>query len=100
VTLSADTAFTLTCSNSAGSDIAQLVISIESVVLNGYLSVSAGELHTCGIKSDNSVACWGYNDYGQSTPPSGSFLSVSAGTSYTCGLRDSGVVICWGILAR
>ena len=36
-------------------------------------------LHTCGVRSDGSVACWGYNEDGQATPPAGSSVSVSAG---------------------
>ncbi|MCL4395054.1 MAG: RCC1 domain-containing protein, partial [Chloroflexi bacterium] len=49
--------------------------------------ISAGLAHTCGIKTDGSVACWGagtsntgtYPNYGQAMQPSGTFLQVSAG---------------------
>ena len=66
-----------------------------------FVSVSAGDLHTCGVRSDGSVACWGANYwfgdyYGQATPPTGSFVSVSAGTAHTCGVRNNGSVACWG----
>ena len=62
-----------------------------------FVSVSAGVNHTCGVKSDGSVACWGNNDYGgQATPPTGSFVSVSAGDSHTCGVKGDGSVACWG----
>ena len=65
---------------------------------SSFVSVSAGGYHTCGLSSDGSVACWGYNgDWnGQATPPSGSFTSVSAGERHTCGLRSNGSVACWG----
>src|SRR5436309_9480475 len=36
-------------------------------------SVSAGWDYSCGVKSDGSLACWGYNSYGQSSPPAGTF---------------------------
>ena len=32
-------------------------------------SVSSGFTHTCGLRSDGSVACWGDDQYGQATPP-------------------------------
>lgn len=59
-------------------------------------SVSAGGYHTCGVKTDNSAVCWGYNAYGQATVPTGSFLSVSAGWSHTCGVKSDNSVVCWG----
>ena len=33
------------------------------------LLVGAGGFHTCGLKTDGTVARWGYNDDGQSAPP-------------------------------
>jgi hypothetical protein len=35
-------------------------------------------------------------DYGQSSPPSGTFQSVGAGMHHTCGVTTSGAVKCWG----
>ena len=48
------------------------------------------------MRSDGSVACWGNDESGQSTPPPGSFDSVSAGLVYTCGVKSNGSVACWG----
>ena len=58
--------------------------------------MSAGFYHSCGIRVDGSVACWGDDTAGQASPPEGSFKSVSAGQQHTCGLRPNGVVECWG----
>ena len=69
---------------------------------NNFLSVSAGARHTCGLRADGTVECWGYNkdsfgNYGgQSTPPRGQFLSVSAGGFHSCGVKVDGTVECWG----
>ena len=59
-----------------------------------FNSVSTGGFHTCGVRGDGSVACWG--DNGRAMPPAGSFVSVSAGGYHTCGLRSDGSVACWG----
>ena len=59
-------------------------------------AVSAGGKHTCGVRVDGSVDCWGDNEHGQSTLPEGEFASVSAGWVHTCGVRADGSVACWG----
>ncbi|MDE0005210.1 MAG: hypothetical protein OXQ29_21170, partial [Rhodospirillaceae bacterium] len=61
-----------------------------------FASISAGFGHSCALKRDGSVECWGGNTEGQSTPPSGEFASVSAGADYSCGVRRDGTVQCWG----
>ena len=33
--------------------------------------ITAGEAHTCALKTDGTVVCWGNNDYEQSTVPNG-----------------------------
>ena len=43
-----------------------------------FTSVSAGRHHTCGVRTDGSVACWGNDEWGQSTPPTGEGLFRSA----------------------
>src|SRR6266550_7986051 len=58
--------------------------------------VSAGGYHTCALRTDGSVACWGDNSHGQATPPAGTFTQVSAGGFHTCGLRSDSTVACWG----
>jgi alpha-tubulin suppressor-like RCC1 family protein len=59
-------------------------------------SISAGYNHTCLLRKDGSVDCWGINFDGESTPPSGSFIQISAGSSHNCGIRTDGSVACWG----
>lgn len=61
-----------------------------------FLAISPSHSHSCGLKVDGSVACWGYNNYGQSTPPAGAFVAVSAGAAHTCRLKADGSVQCWG----
>ena len=86
----------------AGNDLASLGLEDCGLGNEGFASISAGLYHTCGLKRDGSVACWGANVDGQATPPAGEFDSVSAGGStisrryHTCGLKSDGSVACWG----
>ncbi len=61
-----------------------------------FTSVSAGGYHTCGVKTDVAVVCWGSDEHGQSTPPIGKFATVSAEMNHTCGVRTDGLIACWG----
>ena len=61
-----------------------------------FIMMSAGESHTCAVRADGPVVCWGSDEHGQATPPTGEFSSVSAGPRYTCGVRTDGAVVCWG----
>ena len=63
----------------------------------GFALVSTGAWHTCGVKTDGSVECWGWDGHGQSTPPDGSFISVSAGERHSCGVKTDFSVVCWGL---
>ena len=67
-----------------------------SLPTNTFASVSVGWIHACGVRTDGSVVCWGYDGHGEASPPSGTFSSVSAGTHHTCGVRTDGSVDCWG----
>ena len=62
----------------------------------GRAQVSAGRDHTCALRPNGTIVCWGDNHDGQSTPPAGKFTQVSSGQSYTCGVRTDESVACWG----
>ena len=64
-----------------------------------FNSVSAGDVHTCGVRPGGAAVCWGSTSDGRTTPPSGETLtaeSLSAGKDHNCGLRDDGTPVCWG----
>lgn len=65
-----------------------------------YVQVSAGTDHTCALREDGVVECWGDNAFGKAPSTreasAGSFSWVSAGALHTCALRDDDVVECWG----
>ena len=61
-----------------------------------HVQVSAGGGHTCAVKLDQTLVCWGLNVDGQATPPAGTFSAVSAGSIFTCAIRTDATVACWG----
>ena len=64
-----------------------------------FRAISAGHSHTCAIRDDGTIECWGRNAYGLTDAPAGSFTAVSANTggSITCAIRTSGEIACWGV---
>ena len=75
------------------------------------VAVGNGSGHTCVILNDDSVICWGRNDYGQlgdgtttdrNTPVAvdlgegRSAVGISLGYTHTCALLDDGSLKCWG----
>ena len=61
-------------------------------------AVDAGVQHTCAIREDSTVACWGDEEYVQAQPPpaDATFKSVSAGGAISCGISVEDDLICWG----
>ena len=59
-------------------------------------AVTAGGDHTCGLKTDATITCWGRNDFGKADAPSGTFNAVTAGADHTCGLKTDATITCWG----
>ena len=63
-----------------------------------FTSVSAVRTHTCGVRTEGSLACWGGSipqDIQQITK-SNSFISVSSSFHTACGIHAEGYVLCWG----
>ena len=77
--------------------------------LDGVMTISAGGEHTCAVKTDGTIRCWGYNNEGQlgdnsttsrSTAVTVSGISnavqVSGGDRHTCAVLNTGGIKCWG----
>ncbi len=42
------------------------------------------------------AVCWGWDEYGQSSPPEGTFTAIAAGAWHTCSPDISCGGNCWG----
>jgi alpha-tubulin suppressor-like RCC1 family protein len=60
-----------------------------------YTAISAGPFHTCVLRDNGSVGCWG-TEVSQVAPPDGRFSQVSSGRYHACALGADGAIRCWG----
>lgn len=79
------------------------------IPLTGVYEIAAGRHHNCARLFDDSLRCWGHNNYGQlgngSTTDSAVPVEVSgiisarliaAGSEHSCARLSGGTVRCWG----
>jgi len=72
-------------------------------------TIATGESHSCVIREDRSVWCWGENRSGQltgsPTSPSATparvpgltdIIAIAAGREHTCAIDGAGALWCWG----
>jgi alpha-tubulin suppressor-like RCC1 family protein len=77
----------------------------------GWASVTGGAFHTCAIRTDSTLWCWGSSESGQlglgnttdqdlpqqvTTPAPAGWTSVTAGDDHTCATRTDSTLWCWG----
>src|SRR5262249_17957362 len=79
------------------------------------IAIDAGRTHSCVIRGDHTVWCWGGNGSGQlgnnsfsssgiavqvmssSGSPLGDSFEIGLGSYFGCGRTDGGQVSCWGL---
>jgi alpha-tubulin suppressor-like RCC1 family protein len=83
--------------------------------IGSVAQLAAGLGHTCALRTDRTVRCWGWNAYGQlgdgthvdrarpvvvangaGTGPLRDVVQLSAGLAHTCAVRADATVRCWG----
>jgi alpha-tubulin suppressor-like RCC1 family protein len=76
-------------------------------IATGFTMVAAAQSSSCGIRTDDSVACWGANTFGQlgtgDTAPRDLPTMIGSGqrvvdtdTFHGCTLAQTGKINCWG----
>lgn len=92
-----------------GSTTPELTVPTVVPGMTDCLEIAGGGSHTCAVRTDNTLACWGVNSHGQVGQPAGGVVTapwtvtnlvdvvqVGAGDRHTCALRKDGGVLCWG----
>ena len=77
----------------------------------GFVEVSVGDTHTCGLLENGTAMCWGSNSDGQlgegsntdsslpvyvSSAQSIYFTQIDLGKAHSCATNYSGEIYCWG----
>jgi Regulator of chromosome condensation (RCC1) repeat len=101
-------------------DIETLPHPVTSPAPGGWASVTAGYSHTCAIRTNRALWCWGLNDSGQLglgyyyegpgagnpdpqqviSPAAAGWATITAGFDQTCAIRTGGTLWCWGLNDR
>jgi alpha-tubulin suppressor-like RCC1 family protein len=77
-------------------------------ICNRAVAIATGQAHSCALKQNGAVTCWGNNGGGQlgsegasqviprTIPGWFGVVALSAGSFHTCALQQAGTVACWG----
>lgn len=70
--------------------------------------LATGSLHTCALRPDGTVSCWGHNSNGELGDGNTAIyanptivglkdaIALASGTSFSCALKSDATVVCWG----
>jgi trimeric autotransporter adhesin len=65
--------------------------------LTGVVALSAYGSHALALRADGTVVGWGYNAWGQASPPTLSgVVAISTGEDHSLAVRNDGTVAAWG----
>ena len=59
-----------------------------------FLNIQKGNGHACGIKTDQTIVCWGANTTNLLDAPPGKFVALTTGGTHSCALRNNGTAEC------
>ena len=60
-----------------------------------FTALAAGTSHTCGIRGNRTLSCWG-TIWRRPATPTGTFTAIASGADHLCAIQTGGTVVCWG----
>ena len=72
------------------------VVDDHGVPLAGIRAIAAGGNHTCALRPDETVVCWGDDAPLPAVVALTTIAAIAAGAHHTCAALDDGAVWCWG----
>ncbi|WP_419944571.1 hypothetical protein [Candidatus Poriferisodalis sp.] len=66
----------------------------ENVPEGKYSAVEYDGTTACGLRTDDTVVCWGSG--AASEAPEGTFMALAVGSGFGCAIRADGTIRCWG----
>ena len=77
-----------------------IVLLIQEYIKNdNHKNLACGWEHSIALLQDNTVKCWGNNNYGQCNVPDsiqGKVISIECGEYHSVALLNDNTVVCWG----
>jgi hypothetical protein len=61
-----------------------------------FQQIGTGHSHSCALKTDGTLACWGNGNAMANMPAGSDFVSLSVGFHHNCAIDSQGGMICWG----
>jgi alpha-tubulin suppressor-like RCC1 family protein len=94
--------FSVSASNTSGAESAKSGYYATPVVYRSdWAQISAGVTHTCGLRTDGTVWCWGdtypmWSEYPAQVGTDSDWISISSGYRSACALKADHSLWCWG----
>lgn len=95
--------FSVTASNTSGAESAKSGYHAATPVVyrSDWAQISAGVTHTCGLRTDGTVWCWGdtypmWSQYPAQVGTDSDWISISSGYESACALKADHSLWCWG----
>lgn len=95
--------FSVSASNTSGTESAKSgsYAATPVVYRSDWAQISAGVTHTCGLRTDGTVWCWGdtyptWSEYPAQVGTDSDWISISSGYRSACALKTDHSLWCWG----